>query len=1727
MAAPVAAPYSISAAEARRLVDEIKEDKGFLTEEDLDKIGPPHSEIRRKVENAMLRKDTIIGESVLTLAKNLYTSSARFVFELLQNADDNNFSRAATRSEDPYVSFQIFPDRVILECNEDGFTPENLRAICSIGASSKVGAQAYIGEKGIGFKSVFKAAWRVQIQSNAFSFTFTHRIGDSGIGMVTPVWYEPHEIPESSSTRITLFLHQDSDPVIKKQRHDEIMGQFNDLQGTLLLFLRKIRKIQIKFYGDTGVLASEIQHSLQRGERITIRKASLTGAGPEIIEKSWYYVFRQIVKDVPESENRSYADNQHRADAEAEVILAFPVTEDDLPIVEDQDVFAFLPLRAMGFKFLMHTDFVTEASRQSIVTTSQRNQYLRKGITECFIAAIQQLCRHSTLQFQWMRWLPRRETYPWDSFWNGLLDQFNRTIVVSNILRCETDGRLERIGSLRTLSSNYLTQTGEPLFGDLNPAIYVSLKYHERDLALLRPYGLRFLSSGDLIHLLSYDLKKTGNSCRFRSKVQNEEWHSRVSRRITSCVRHGSDLQRQAIRSMRIMPLTTGEWMSASEGPLYYPHCEGAVLIPSGLKLNLVDQAATTNRNRRELFDRLGVSKAPISVVRNEIFSRSITEGNPMPIPLEMSVSYLVFLYLTHVEDGSHTVPGRFLAYPIYDHLMNLKSAHKFFFYMRSSNEYEPSRLLDGGNYGGYFINNAYFENHPSTPPGKTLSWTDWVCRYLCVRRYLRLTHWDKKQLAAEFQYVVKNHPEKVVGALRRSWVIEKTVISDNQALIDEIRSLMVPSEDGKEFQLGCTYLPLPELKASFSRYAEDETFPFIRLPEPVTLGTYHEKWGFLVDVFGVRYNEDFRFYLRLLEVLSEGEDLGRCTVERARGFLDLYQRIHGSAQTSPDRLEAWSIVRQVTLRISKKQQSINNKLVYIPSVRHENLILREMVSPKNCVWAGDINMSTVHPLESIYHSRLNLSSDELDSLKPYFKTVLEVPDCNWKHYIEELRQLKRHDAIDFDWVNTLYSSIGRSVQGSILDADIKEIKRLFETEALIYVPNNTATRWYNVSQCIWSTATQIQGRAPVNELYPDLERFLTDFLCVARLTLQIAYDELKLKGNSEPAPAVQEVKDAIFAFNSLLQSAIFPTRYPHGPIELKAATTDFAIVDRELYYKVFAPQVKLLDFTLEEIRRLEPFISWLGIDDRYLSVVVKEISTVEVIGQRSRPLQSPRRSLAGKARSLVRVATHFNSPRVESPLGASELLRTLSTTRVYETDCITSELHLSQDGRDFKFIKDTSELHIREDGDGALEIYVPRDKDRQELCYLASLPPRLLNWLMMEPASYVNPPNSYIGALDIVNSILNAPARSVGWILSNRGIVDVKFGEDVDNTGHDHDNNPDSESVTLDGRESENPEHDELDESEESRELENLREAEERREGDPEQRRIESGIINARQTVISMITAASQRVYSNPQRSQERIHDPDPEQVIAATIQNTNAIQGNYLRLLQHVISRARTATFPHQGPFDMSGLVNALPADEEVDDVDGEMGRRFHSRVPLERDMKIGAAGELFVFEMLSHLNPVLPNFTRANWRSTIRKFVTAHPDYADMAPWTGRETADIVYPDVSGNFTSLLLDSGYFNRDNNAGAWRAARPTYLIEVKTTTQSANAPFFMSRRQFQRVTLSNSQHPTIYVIFRVFNVDKDSIGVRVYLDPEQLRRDGALVFTEQVYSVTPRVGRI
>jgi hypothetical protein len=43
-----------------------------------------------------------------------------------------------------------------------------------------------------------------------------------------------------------------------------------------------------------------------------------------------------------------------------------------------------------------------------------------------------------------------------------------------------------------------------------------------------------------------------------------------------------------------------------------------------------------------------------------------------------------------------------------------------------------------------------------------------------------------------------------------------------------------------------------------------------------------------------------------------------------------------------------------------------------------------------------------------------------------------------------------------------------------------------------------------------------------------------------------------------------------------------------------------------------------------------------------------------------------------------------------------------------------------------------------------------------------------------------------------------------------------------------------------------------------------------------------------------------------------------------------------------------------------------------------------------------------------------------------------------------------------------------------------------------------------------------------VYVIIRVFNLDKDTIGMRVYVDPAAMDVTGQLKFTAEQWSVVP-----
>ena len=171
------------------------------------------------------------------------------------------------------------------------------------------------------------------------------------------------------------------------------------------------------------------------------------------------------------------------------------------------------------------------------------------------------------------------------------------------------------------------------------------------------------------------------------------------------------------------------------------------------------------------------------------------------------------------------------------------------------------------------------------------------------------------------------------------------------------------------------------------------------------------------------------------------------------------------------------------------------------------------------------------------------------------------------------------------------------------------------------------------------------------------------------------------------------------------------------------------------------------------------------------------------------------------------------------------------------------------------------------------------------------------------------------------------------------------------------------------------------------------------------------------------------------------------------------------YKRILENVVSVARQRVL--SGVFESTESSIGGPGATEA--LTQEAIRTAFATRTQERDFKVGAAGELYMFEYLQGLG--LPIFGLENWKSEIRDRVKIHADYHDLDQYKDRSAiADFEYLDDSGRFTRFLKRKGHLAKEFSD----SERPLYHIEIKTTTSSNwQEPFFMSKAQERHVRSS------------------------------------------------------
>ena len=268
------------------------------------------------------------------------------------------------------------------------------------------------------------------------------------------------------------------------------------------------------------------------------------------------------------------------------------------------------------------------------------------------------------------------------------------------------------------------------------------------------------------------------------------------------------------------------------------------------------------------------------------------------------------------------------------------------------------------------------------------------------------------------------------------------------------------------------------------------------------------------------------------------------------------------------------------------------------------------------------------------------------------------------------------------------------------------------------------------------------------------------------------------------------------------------------------------------------------------------------------------------------------------------------------------------------ETDGISSDLQLNQDGALHVVEVERTSLHIDDDNVG-LKIYVPRKRDEQEYTFSMLLGERLFGWMMSDPTGQATGAISKDG-VGATKDILVTPRSQLARALDDNGIVPVSV-------------------ANLDEEVSNEPERPLTPSTIAAEQVSVVTDSSPTNQDD-------SGVSpfgtppplvgSPDRGSDNRPTPAAEGSLFTPSRPQSvsRSHFEPP----ALGVQPADT---EYAGLLGAVISSARNRTLPIHGALGMEDLSASLGA------AAGELSFTVRGATPFERDCKIGAAGELFV--------------------------------------------------------------------------------------------------------------------------------------------------------------------
>lgn len=325
----------------------------------------------RSLERELSKK---LYDGLIPLLENLYDDPERFIYEIMQNADDCRYEK----NLEPSVEFVLDNNQMTVKYNEKGFTPQNIMAITGIAESTKNkktfdyarkfeerqvdGEQninyTEIGEKGIGFKSLFRACDTVTIKSGFYSFRIEKELP------TIPKWENSNK--KQIGTSIILRFKEEgySEKLFKKLKEKYCLkNKMELLNSNLILFLKQIKKVSITKGNEKFTILCKVIENKGTMKKISVSVKKNEECPVEV--QCWQY---EKIIEFSEYETKSrYGDNRNEKIIHKIIVLA-PI---DIEEYKEGLLYSFFPTNVtLTAPLIIHAPFRLGTSREGIIYDS-------------------------------------------------------------------------------------------------------------------------------------------------------------------------------------------------------------------------------------------------------------------------------------------------------------------------------------------------------------------------------------------------------------------------------------------------------------------------------------------------------------------------------------------------------------------------------------------------------------------------------------------------------------------------------------------------------------------------------------------------------------------------------------------------------------------------------------------------------------------------------------------------------------------------------------------------------------------------------------------------------------------------------------------------------------------------------------------------------------------------------------------------------------------------------------------------------------------------------------------------------------------------------------------------------------------------------------------------------------------------------------------------------------